>query len=413
MQGATASNESNQDHIRELDFVLMTMQGIMKVEELPKVENVKEWLRRRGQDQAASMLSKLSVARNLQAHSAALRIVAAASAVSGQKSGDDGGDAGGKKKSLQRHPSEPEKEPMRDPHREGRWTADGRMEALDRGAEQLKDMLKAQSKQLEELRDGIKLVGEQVGDVRVGHGKHERLLGEVDEALKKHVVPQDCNNVPGQIAGLEAEVQSISQEISGVCLHVKKVQDELLREAESRSASEAAFQEKLTSDLEELQTTTTKKAVSEAMASVAAAAVNAAVTAAAAVAQRVVDESDAAKMPRRELPSSIAVPAPEAAGAEGRGCGTRSSTLGLVNTPIQHAEDAASFVAGGRQNRAGAEAPDTGDCKMCQLDCRQRDALAGDIVARPAVHATWSQGLCEACLVDMADRYATRLEEEA
>jgi len=63
---------------------------------------------------------------------------------------------------------------------------------------------------------------------------------------------QGCNTASGTVAGLEAEVQTVSKELTALRLHVENLQSELLHEIEQRVAAETALCGELTSGMKEL-----------------------------------------------------------------------------------------------------------------------------------------------------------------
>ena len=72
-------------YIGALDRVLIELQKHMGTDYPPVVSEAKQWLRAQGAVKAASTLGKLSSSRNLQAHSAGERVLAAAAALPGSR----------------------------------------------------------------------------------------------------------------------------------------------------------------------------------------------------------------------------------------------------------------------------------------------------------------------------------------
>ena len=78
-------SEKNAELTAALDKVLIEMQKHMGTDYPPVVSEAKQWLRAQGAVKAASTLGKLSPSRNLQAHSAGERVLAAAAALPGSR----------------------------------------------------------------------------------------------------------------------------------------------------------------------------------------------------------------------------------------------------------------------------------------------------------------------------------------
>merc|ERR1719362_1085193 len=64
---------------------------------------------------------------------------------------------------------------------------------------------------------------------------------------------QDCSNMPGLVAGLEAEIHSVNTELAALRGYMEKMQVELLHETERRLAAEAVLRGELASSLQEVR----------------------------------------------------------------------------------------------------------------------------------------------------------------